>query len=210
LEGNGPGDVAIIGWDPRNTSTPKFQYVESHNDTVTELQFHPTTPHLLLSGATDNLLNVFSTQIADEDDAVVQVVNHRAAIHCAGYHDGDTIYSLGTDETLAYYKQQLDPETEEDPVILNMGDVREKYPGEYMVGMTWADKQPLLAFGSHSAGHLDLIESFNPPLESASVYHDSYMEILKTKPRFRLPDAHHGEVVRDVFVDAANDVGLSN
>jgi len=32
-------------------------YVDSHNDDVTEVQFHPTDPNGLLSGSTDGLIN---------------------------------------------------------------------------------------------------------------------------------------------------------
>ena len=127
LEGDAPGDVAIHVWDSRNSQKTRVTYSESHTDTITELRFLPfpsNSSTVLLSGSTDGLVNIFDTTVGDEDDAVLQVINHRSAVHHTGLI-GDEIYALGTDEKLSFYTQQ-DPNPEhKDPDPFVLGDLRE-------------------------------------------------------------------------------------
>lgn len=118
----------------RNAAKPLRQYTESHNDTVTQLAFHPSRPQTLLSAATDGLVSIFDATIEDEDDALVQVLNHRGAVHCAGFLTGDEVYAISSDEQLSVYtlSKPSDPEDAALPVTA-FGDVREQLQSSYVI-----------------------------------------------------------------------------
>lgn len=72
----------------------------SHN---LQLQFHPTSPSLLLSTSTDGLLSLIDISLdssAGPDDALLQVVNH------AGFLSSGVAYALSHDERLAFYEME--------------------------------------------------------------------------------------------------------
>jgi WD40 repeat protein len=204
LEGDGPGDVRIFGWDIRKPNDVKMSYVESHGDTITELRFipHAQSTSLLLSASTDGLINIFETAVAEEDDALFQVVNHRSALHHAGLI-GNDIYALGTDETLSFYPfQSPDPDVEE-PKPTALGDVREAFDCEYVVSLAHSGAKPILAVGNHSSQWLDLLR-ISPDHEWTS---QSPNWEVKFENRMRLEGAHGEELVRDIFV--SNDVAFT-
>lgn len=136
--------------DQRNTSAPLRSYIDSHTDTVTSLQLHPTLPTLLLSSSTDGLVNIFDISQADEDDALYQVINHGSAIAHAGFmYPSTDIFALGTDETMSFYALQSQQEEEEEPAPKAFGDVREPLDCEYLAKMHWVGSQPFIAGGKH-------------------------------------------------------------
>lgn len=147
---DGPHGSPVYIWDQRNPQAPIRQYVESHTDTVTDLQIHPNLPNLLLSASTDGLVNVFDINQADEDDALYQVINHRSAIARAGFMFPTTdIYAMGTDETLSFYALQSQEEEKEEPTPKSYGDTREQLGCEYLAKMHWAGDKAYIATGKH-------------------------------------------------------------
>jgi len=136
--------------DTRNASSPKIEFLESHTDTITELQFHRSEPSLLLSGSTDGLVNIFDIAKPDEEEALYQVINHGSAVHHTDFlNPSNDIYVLGTDETLSFYALQDPDESAEEPAPNHYGDVRAKMGCEYVVKVVWVDTEPYLAVGSH-------------------------------------------------------------
>jgi len=136
--------------DQRNTSAPLRSYIDSHTDTVTSLQLHPTLPTLLLSSSTDGLVNIFDTSQAEEEDALYQVINHGSAIAHAGFmYPSTDIFAVGTDETMSFYALQSQKEEEEEPAPKAFGDVREPLGCEYLAKMHWVGSQPFIATGKH-------------------------------------------------------------
>lgn len=192
---DGPQSSPVYIWDQRSPAAPIRSYVESHTDTVTSLQLHPAHPTLLLSSSTDGLINIFDTSIADEDDALYQVINHRSAIAHAGFmYPSTDIYALGTDETASFYALQSQKEEEEEPSPKVWGDIREGLGCEYLVDMHWMGRQPYVAAGKHSEQKLDLIpitKGNNGPLDYS----------FDIQGRIQMPEAHGEEIVRDLFTD---------
>ncbi|GAM82281.1 hypothetical protein ANO11243_002600 [Dothideomycetidae sp. 11243] len=136
---DGPGDVSVLVWDARSPGTALRTYADSHNDTITALTFHPTAASpLLLSSSTDALLTLFDTSQPDEDDAVAQVFNHSAAVHCASFLAPDEVAAISADEQLGVY-QLLTPEAiaNEDAVAASTqyGDVRPNLSAGYVVDL---------------------------------------------------------------------------
>jgi hypothetical protein len=205
LEGNAPGDVSVFGWDVRMPGDIKMKYEDSHNDTVTELRFLPavgSSNALLLSAGTDGMVNIFNTTIAEEDDALFQVIRSTSALQHAGLIDGD-IYTLGTDETLSFHAFQNPDVNTQDPASCELGDVREQFSCEYVVNMYQAGSKPYLAVGNHSDQWLDLIRFNNKAVNPADAR--KWRATSSDAKKIRLLGAHREELVRDVFIpESAN------
>lgn len=136
----------------RSAHQPLQSYVESHNDDVTELQFHPTLPNCLLSGSTDGLVNVYDVSISDEDDALVQVQNHGSSISHAGFLSGSDFFALSHDETFSIYRLNEEGESTDEPYFPTVfGDLREKLDCEYLVDVIPSDGgvEAIVGAGSH-------------------------------------------------------------
>ncbi|KAK3201084.1 hypothetical protein GRF29_213g1001747 [Pseudopithomyces chartarum] len=193
---DGPHGSPVYIWDQRNPQAPIRQYVESHTDTVTDLQIHPNLPNLLLSASTDGLVNVFDINQADEDDALYQVINHRSAIARAGFMFPTTdIYAMGTDETLSFYALQSQEEEKEEPTPKSYGDTREQLGCEYLAKMHWAGDKAYIATGKHSSSDL----TFYPVDKSTQGGPLEY--VCNPQQPIHLPGAHGEEIVRDLLTD---------
>lgn len=143
--------VNFLARDTRNLGDPIVQYIESHSDDVTEvskppssrsaadisqLQFHPSRPQILLSGSTDGLVNIFNTTIADEEEALHQTINHGASIHHSNFLSDVDIFALSHDEKFSMYELVTNPEEGvEEPPPVHFGDMREKLGGEYVANV---------------------------------------------------------------------------
>ena len=191
----GLGDVSVLVYDTRNPASPLRIYSESHTDTITQLAFNPDLPTVLLSASTDGLVSIFDIEKQDEDDALMQVLNPKSAIHCSGFLGRDEVYALTTDEQLSLYKigeASYDDGTSE----IKVGDVREKFDCMYVVGLTGSERAPVLAVG-HNINQMLSIMPFDPkkPTNFGSV--------------IDLPSAHGEEVVRDLMVLEDQNLTLS-
>lgn len=185
----GLGDVSVLVFDVRRFDKPLRQYNESHTDTVTQLQFHPSQPQVLLSGSTDGLVSMFDVNHDDEDDALQQVLNPRSAVHCAGFLAQDQVYVVSTDEQYSIYTlPKTASEDEELPPPIQFGDVREKLDCMYVINViVQPDGPPVMAHG-HNEKHTLRISSLGTP---------GAWQLGQT---IDLPGAHGEEVVRDLLL----------
>ncbi|KAF3395207.1 putative WD repeat-containing protein [Talaromyces pinophilus] len=188
LEASYQASVAL--WDIRAPGTIRQQYVESHNDDVTELQFHPTRKNVLLSGSTDGLVNLYDINIQDEDDTLLQVINH-GSVHHAGFLSEDAVYALSHDETFSIHPI-TNPDSEEGnyPSPIQFGDLRPKLQCEYVVQALGTNQGTYLAAGNTTEKRLDLF-----PITPSPKWDFGYTNV------WRLPDAHGEEIVRAVYLD---------
>nr|OQO31334.1 hypothetical protein B0A51_02108 [Rachicladosporium sp. CCFEE 5018] len=189
----GLGDVSVLIYDMRSPAQPIRSYAESHTDTITQLAWHPTQSNLLLSGSTDGLVSIFDANIPEEEDALMQVLNPRSAVHCAGFLTDDQVYTLSTDEQFSVYGLDKTGTTEEEPLPAHQfGDLREKLDCMYVINVAQQSflPNPVVAFGHNVNQTLSLVPLQDPNWSIGS--------------RVDLPGAHGEEVVRDIlFVDAA-------
>ncbi|KAL4909760.1 hypothetical protein BDW74DRAFT_173256 [Aspergillus multicolor] len=184
---------AIVAfWDIRSAAQPRLEYVESHNDDVTELQYHPTRHNILLSGSTDGLVNVYNTTITDEDEALVQVINH-GSVHHAGFINVRTIYALSHDETFAIHPATDPDEEAQEPEAIQFGDIRQPLSCEYIAQLCIGSQGPYIAAGHKFDKRLDLI----PLVPTPSWRFDE-------QSLWRLPGGHGEEVVRSIYIDEQN------
>ncbi|KAL3423512.1 WD repeat-containing protein [Phlyctema vagabunda] len=152
-------EATVSIWDTRNLGQTVRQYIESHSDDVTELQFHPTHPSFLLSGSTDGLVNIYNTTIADEEEALHQTINHGSSIHRAGFLSDTDIFALSHDEKFSMYELVTNPEEGvEEPPPVHFGDLRELLGGEYVANVVRrADGGAVVGVGTHSHESFDLV-----------------------------------------------------
>lgn len=146
----------------------------------------------------------------DEDDALVQVINHHSAVHVAGFVSATTVFALGTDETLSFYHapvggnrggQQQQQDEEEDIPPVEFGDLRPRLGGaDYVVDLVTSPTgtaQPFLAAGSFSEQWLDLVPLANGTGASVTGLDWS----VRPEARVRIPGAHGEELVRHIYAE---------
>ncbi len=128
------------------TNRIRWQNAENHDD-ITAIDFHPMQQNLVLVGSDDGLVSIFDVSIPEEDEALVQAVNH-GPIHKAGFLHSDAIYALSSDQNLALHPiYSLEREQEPSPVLL--GDLRPVIPCEYIIDVIGAGTNFAVAAGSH-------------------------------------------------------------
>ncbi|KAI2225807.1 hypothetical protein LOZ15_000201 [Ophidiomyces ophidiicola] len=183
--------MRIPGWerDLRSPGLPRMQYVESHNDDITELRYHPTRNNVLLSGSTDGLVNIYDTTIADEDETLLQVINH-GSVHHAGFIGVKAIYALSHDELFSIHPFNDPDENVVEPAPIQFGDLRSALHCDYVVNVLVGAAGAYAATGSTREQSLDLI----PIVASPEFQFD------RTKV-WGLPGAHGEEVVRSVLLN---------
>ncbi|KAK1970631.1 WD repeat domain-containing protein [Colletotrichum sublineola] len=125
--------ASVLLWDMRAGPIQRLQYDEVHSDDVTELRFHPSEPHILLSGSTDGLVNVYDTRISDEDEVVIQTLN-QGSVHHASFLGNTEVYVLTHDEKLAVYSVAEDHSS--GAAVVDFGDARETLGCQYIANVT--------------------------------------------------------------------------
>ncbi|TKA74018.1 hypothetical protein B0A55_06175 [Friedmanniomyces simplex] len=184
----GLGDVSVLLYDTRHPAAPLRNYAESHTDSITQLAFHPSQPHVLLSGSTDGLVSLFDINQAEEEDALQQVLNPRSAVHCAGFLTPDQAYVLTTDEQFLIHPLQEPAEGVPPTPAVDFGDLRPKLDCMYAVDLLrQPDGQPVMACGHTGQRTLSLVPLTGP-------------EPWGFGGALQLPGAHGEEVVRDVLL----------
>lgn len=184
----------------RSPSAPKTKYSDVHSDDITELKFHPTMPYFLLSGSTDGLVNILDTNIADEDEVVVQAFNHNASIHRAGFLNDVEVFALSHDEKLAIYS--TDPNLASGDAIQDFGDMRTILECQYVANVFPKLNGAGAVIGAGSCEH----EMFGMVHLSPRGHGDKKW-VLDLDNSVGMPGAHGQEVVRSfVFMDAEKTV----
>jgi len=126
---------------------PKWQNTEN-NDDLTALDFHPSKPNYLLAGGDDGLVSIFDVAIPEEDDSLLQVVNH-GPIHKAGFLDEDVIYALSSDQNLSIHPLTTEDTTHDDPAPVLLGDLRSAIPCNYVIDICRSRSGAFVAAGTH-------------------------------------------------------------
>jgi WD40 repeat protein len=164
--------------------------MESHNDDVTMVGFHPTDTNGLISGSTDGLVNLYNTSITDEDDALFQTVNHGASIHKAGFLSEKRLFALSHMETMAIYcVYDADEDKEEMSGKVDLGDLR---------GLLSCDYVADILSGYVAAGkdnELRLVPLAN--------------EQFQLDNAITLKGGHGEEVIRSLLLDATNSMVIT-
>ncbi|KAK7716909.1 hypothetical protein SLS64_002481 [Diaporthe eres] len=180
--------ASIFIWDARGGSAPRTRYSEVHSDDVTELNFHPTTPQVLLSGSTDGLVNVCDTSIADEDEVVVQAFNH-GSVHHAGFLNATEVYAVSHDERFALY--DVAEAREGGDATWAVGDIRAALGCQYVANVApkLGDMGAVIGAGTQDQQLFQLVHMAKSPAWGFSA-----------ETSVGLPGAHGSELVRSFCV----------
>lgn len=175
-----------IGSEDRS---PLRSFVDSHTDTITSLLFHPSSPSNLLSASTDGLVTVFDVTYADEEDAVLSVLNNRSAVNHIALA-GDRVCTMSADEQLTFLAV-AEGEPDAGP-----WDVKHETNSDYVVCARANPQGVLLIVGAYKpettpVPRIDIL-LVHPPLKDGTGLH---MEVLA-----QLTGAHGVEVVRDIWL----------
>jgi len=89
----------------RNPSSLHAEFVESHNDDITQVKFHPTSPSRLITGSVDGLICNFDLKDFNEYEELVGVINSGSSINRTGYFgpNAEYIYCLTHNETFSLW-----------------------------------------------------------------------------------------------------------
>lgn len=153
----------IVFWDRRSSSLLGC-YEESHNDDITQVQFHPVLEKSLLSGSTDGLVNVFDLEQTSEDDALISTYNTEATVDRAGWCGPGARYVYCTTHQHTWHVW----DSEGDDVVQQVKDLPDRLQNtceiNYLVdcipAATSSDDVYLVA-GTHS-GDLHLLDLSDP------------------------------------------------
>ena len=145
----------------------------------------------MLAGSDDGLVSLFDVHIAEEDDSLIQVVNH-GPIHKAGFLGDNRIFALSSDQNLAIHPVST-PDDEEDPEPIQMGDLRPIVPCQYIIDVFRSGQEYVIAAAMNiDQSRIDLLQ-----LSNAS----QGLPKLELDSRHVIEPAHGEEVVRSVYVD---------
>lgn len=117
-----------------------------NNDEITVVAFHPTK-EVILSGGDDGLVSLFDTTILEEEDSLLQAINH-GPIHKAGFLGDHRIYALSSDQNFAIHSV-LTPEEHEDPPPFLFGDLRPTIPCQYVIDIQKHNEEIVVAAGTN-------------------------------------------------------------
>lgn len=180
-------DAVVSIYDSRSP-TAIASYSDSHSEDVTSLSWHASN-NLLLSGGGDGIVNVIDTTVVDEDEAILQVLNHGASVHLAQFVGKNEVLALSHMETATLYKLSYNQEDVPRDGVKEYGDIRDALGIDYAISFS-SGAQPILFTGSN-AGTLSLI-----PLNTTSMEFDTTQRVdMSSGP----------EVVRSVYLDHAPD-----
>jgi hypothetical protein len=94
------------------------------------------------------LVNIYDTTVTDEDDALLQVINH-GSIHHAGFLSEDATFALSHDEVFSIHPiTNPDSDKPDDLTPIQFGDLRQPLSCEYAVQTLTGNQGTYLAAGN--------------------------------------------------------------
>lgn len=130
--------------DPRQNKQI-WQNAEN-NDEITVVDLHPTR-EVILAGGDDGLVSLFDSTIVEEEDSLIQAVNH-GPIHKAGFLGEHRIFALSSDQNLAVYPLST-PGDAQDPPAAVVGDLRPIVPCQYVIDVQRHGEDVFIAAGTN-------------------------------------------------------------
>lgn len=78
-------------------------FFESHQESVTDVKFHPSDIDILASSSTDGLINVFDCKKESEDDALKYTLNSEDSVGKINWHANDRLSCITTTNEILLY-----------------------------------------------------------------------------------------------------------
>lgn len=203
-------DAVVAVHDPRSPQHALVTYPDCHGDDVTSLSWHPGGgQHLLLSGGGDGLINVLDTSVVDEDDAVLQVLNHGASIHLAQFVGKNEVLAFSHMESASLYRLSYNQESVPRDEVREYGDVRHALGMDYAISFDagapatlYVGKGPAGIDGGSGGGGNGAAGGGNEGHVSLIPFS---VDEMAFRPEARVDMPCGTEVVRSVYMDHAPD-----
>ncbi|KAK9765567.1 hypothetical protein K7432_005988 [Basidiobolus ranarum] len=171
-------DAKILFWDVR-TNNLVTEFVESHNDDVTQVRFHPNDPKKLSSGAVDGLICTYDISI-NEDDALLAVANTGSSVSKIGFFGPsfEYIYCLNHMETFSLWNH-------EGEVLANFGDTRQaveqQFPLNYAIDCRYdTSAQRLYLLGGTIDGDMGIFHVNADSLQLCDILSGGHTDIVRS------------------------------
>lgn len=119
-----------------------------NNDEITTVNFHPSRHNILLAGGDDGLVSLFDSDITEEDDSLLQVINH-GPVHKAGFLDDNRVFALSSDQNFAVHPVST-PGDEQDPEPILIGDLRPLIPCQYVIDVLKSGEDYVIVAGTNT------------------------------------------------------------
>ncbi|KAI9627943.1 hypothetical protein H4Q26_018277 [Puccinia striiformis f. sp. tritici PST-130] len=165
------GLTQIELFDLRGTNNSPFcVYDQAHSDSITSLEFKPSSPDQLLSASTDGLIVLHNTTLADQDESILFTSNTGASVaHARWQPDGKTIW-VGSDmETLSRW------DADQLSLLNDYGDLRQdslakpdpswEEPVAYLINLATPSPTRSAYFAGSQSGNVVLIDTTVPNSE---------------------------------------------
>ncbi|KAI7959695.1 hypothetical protein MJO28_003486 [Puccinia striiformis f. sp. tritici] len=165
------GLTQIELFDLRGTNNSPFcVYDQAHSDSITSLEFKPSSPDQLLSASTDGLIVLHNTTLADQDESILFTSNTGASVaHARWQPDGKTIW-VGSDmETLSRW------DADQLSLLNDYGDLRQdslakpdpswEEPVAYLINLATPSPTRSAYFAGSQSGNVVLVDSTDPNSE---------------------------------------------
>lgn len=187
-------DALLVFWDARispqdlsTTKDPLGAYSETHSDDITQVCFHPSDPHLVVSGSTDGLVNVFDISVDNEEDALVATCNSVSSVSSIGWSGRDykQIYCMTHDEGFCWWDLNH-LETDEPITRLSIQDVRENInikegSLDYLIGGLYHEKMDrLFVVGGMNTGRIHLMSCSTSGLTHVSTLQGGHAATVRS------------------------------
>ncbi|CAB4444774.1 unnamed protein product [Rhizophagus irregularis] len=174
-------DASILFWDLRNPSSVYAEFIESHNDDITQVKFHPISPTQLITGSVDGLICNFNLNSFKEDKDLVGVINSGSSINRAGYFgNAEYVYCLTHNETFSLWGA---PEAD---LLCDFGDIRQN-SDQSLVRIDYAiDCQfdlstgRLYLFTGSNTGDISMIHVNANELQLCQTFNGAHSEIVRS------------------------------
>ena len=186
-------------------------YVDSHTDLVNCVEFHPTIPSLLVSGAEDGLVCVFDTTQPTEDTALQSILSVGTPLRKVGFAgDGEAskVWCLTGSETASLWDiASASPVVDFGPQLretLSQSLGNNNKPIDYLIDAHWnASSQELLLSAGNAAGDAALFRLTSQTLPMSYPNPQQWTSLEHSKRQFIWEPCHwmtggHRGVVRAV------------
>ena len=140
-------DATQLIFSRDNRQGRKIWQNAENNDEITTINFHPSRLNVILAGGDDGLVSLFDSNIVEEDDSLIQVINH-GPIHKAGFLGEHRIFALSSDQNFAIHALST-PGDGEDPEPCLIGDLRPQIPCQYVIDVVQSGQNVVIATGTN-------------------------------------------------------------
>ncbi|CAG8756761.1 8591_t:CDS:2 [Dentiscutata erythropus] len=177
------GDAKILFWDLRKPFLVAAEFIESHNDDITQLQFHPTSDSHFISGSTDGLICSFEVKNFNEDDELIGVINSGSSINKAGYFgpSAEYVYCLTHTETFSLWGLS------DINLLCDIGDIRQDRCQGSFIQIDYAidcqfdfSTNRLYLFAGSNLGNISILHVAINELQLCQTLNDGHSEIVRS------------------------------